>query len=149
MIIGVDIDGVISVAPLGLKGLNWIPRIFKNFWNRFADSPMGRFVYLYLRTTNKEARDSLLKLKHQGHTIVIISYMFERHRAIVERWLRKQGIPFDELILASKNEKSFDFKKRAVTDQRCERFFDDELELVELLGDIAIFYPGKGPLVLH
>jgi len=145
MIVGVDIDGVISIAPLGL---NFVPRILKRFWNRFMDLGFGRFVYLEMRKPNKEVRESLREMKRQGYTIVIISYMFKRHRRVVERWLRENDIPFDKLMLAQEGEKALGFKRRVVEEENCDIFFDDEQSIVHGIGEIGVLYLGEGSLLL-
>jgi len=72
----VDIDGIITKETQG-----------------FGDS------YYSSRTPNSYNIDTLFDLKQRGYTIVLHSARYEEDREVTEAWLKKNNVPYDELIL--------------------------------------------------
>ncbi len=123
MIVGFDVDGVIAKAPLRLDKLL---RGGEGEWNRLLSTSLGRFLYANLRFVDKGTREVLCQLQAYGQLIIIATYAFEKHRGEVEKWLKRKEVPFDKLILAREMESSLEFKVRAILEQKCDYFVEDQ-----------------------
>lgn len=141
MIVGFDVDGVIARAPLNLDRLL---RYFARGWNLMLSTPLGKFLYNNFRYVDKGTRQILCQLQESGHEIIIATYVFEKHRNLVERWLKNNGIPFNKLTLAEKEESASEFKVRAVLEESCDYFVDDNISLAR-----AISQKVPGVRVIH
>lgn len=141
MIIGFDVDGVIAKAPFGLHKLL---RYRKREWNFLLATPLGKILYNYLRRADSGMKEIICQLHDGGHRIVIATYALERYRSLVEAWLEKNKIPFNELILAKRGESASEFKVRAVLQKKCDYFVEDQLALVQ-----AISRKATGVKVIH
>lgn len=113
-------------------------------WNVLLSTPLGKILYNHLRCADEGVREILCRLHDSGHKIVIATYVFENHSRLVEKWLKKKGIPLDELILAKKEESASQFKVRAVLQGKCDYFIEDHGILVK-----AILQKASGVKVIH
>lgn len=148
MIAGFDVDGVISKVPLRLKRLIGFSG---KWWNRLLSTSLGRFFYDKFRYIDKETRDVLYQLRDNGHQIIIATYVFEKYRGEVEKWLRKNEVPFDKLLLAEEKESPLEFKVRAILSEGCDYFVEDQSTLAqnisrEVSGVHVIYYQKKEDL---
>jgi len=145
VVVGVDIDGVIS---LGFLGLHRALRHFPVLWNKLIDLSIGKLLYSHLRRVNKEMRDVLFQIHFAGHKIVIISYVCERHRGEVTGWLWENKIPFDKLVLPRDGETVCKFKVRAIKEKKCVLYVEDDPAIVKrirpVLNSCTVFHYHPG-----
>lgn|GEM_PF-2673278 len=123
MIIGFDVDGVIATAPLGLHNLL---RKFQGLWNVILKSPMGALVYRHFRFPDKDVKNLICSLHSKGHTIIIITYALGDGQKKAVEWLKKNGVPFDKATAPKRGEKPLEFKCRAVAEENCDFFIEDQ-----------------------
>lgn len=127
MIVGFDVDGVIAKAPLGLhRLLGNSPR----GWNILLKTPLGTLVYRRLRFVNKDIKELICDLHSEGHKIVIVTYALNDGQRKATEWLKKQGVPFDKIIAPKEKEDPLGFKIRAISEEGCDFYVEDQLSLV-------------------
>lgn len=141
MIIGFDVDGVIAKTPLGSGRLL---RYWVREWNFLLSTPLGKFLYNNFRRVDEKNREIICRLQNNSHSIIIATYVFEKYRSLAEGWLKKNGVPFDRLVLAKKEESTFEFKVRAALEEKCDYFVEDHPALVR-----AISQKVPGARVIH
>jgi uncharacterized HAD superfamily protein len=134
--IGFDVDGVIAKAPLGLHKFL---RYYQRGWNRLLLNPLGIFLYRKLRKADKGIREAMGQLKSEGHQIIIISYIIERNKDQLERWLKENMVPFDKMVVAKEGESPLEFKVRAIIEEKCDVYVEDQPTLAR---DISLRVPG-------
>ncbi len=151
MIVGFDVDGVIAKAPLRLDKLL---RYYSKWWNKLLLNPVGKFLYKKLRRVDKYAKDAICELHDTGHQIVIITYAFAGNKEVIKEWLTKHEVPFDKIIVAKEKESPLEFKIRAVKEEKCDYYIEDQYELVCALTralpgvEIIHYWDGGSMIVL-
>ncbi len=117
--IAVDLDGFLTKTSI--KGTYWIPDFLCLFvLKNFNPKPRSKkIVWLW-------------RLKKQGKKIIIISARPERTREVTKRWLKKNKVPFDKLVLVGpgniKNK-----KLKAMKANKIEHYFGDNRKMIDFL----------------
>ncbi|MCD5396105.1 MAG: hypothetical protein LR000_00245 [Candidatus Pacebacteria bacterium] len=129
MIVGVDIDGVVARDP-------W------SFYRRelFAQyGVLGKvariiciFIDYILRPPFSETKVLLEKYKKRGGKIIFISGIPKLGKPIIWLWLKVHRIHFDKLVLRGR-EDVVRFKARAIIENQCTQFIEDQLKLALLI----------------
>lgn len=149
MRIGVDIDGVLADSlPLWVKELN-------NFFNKsvpveefhlydirktydIKPGEIERFIELKGKYLMSEpppvpgAPRYLRKIK-QHHEVYIITARDERYRRETSRWLKKHGLPYDELLLLGSHE-----KKEICLEKNLHVMVEDTLEIGKKISSAGV-----------
>lgn len=141
-IIGFDIDGVVATSS-GI--LDFLARkvqhyyVFLLFLNCLMETPLGAFLY-QKRKANKVVIKEIKNLHDEGFYILFISAIFQHHQEKVEKWLKKNQVPFDGLILQKKEESLVSFKTRALMQTKnLVIYLDDDARLVKAINiNIAV-----------
>ena len=131
MIVGFDMDGVILYFP----GYNLVKRmgLDKILLTRLIRNRFFRQVFYYLIVrVNKNVKEILISLKEKGDRIVIISCN-PSPNGFLEKYLRKNSIPFDGLHLWNRRCPELFFKMLAVQREKCDLYIDDRLLVVQFL----------------
>jgi uncharacterized HAD superfamily protein len=147
-IIGFDLDGVAAKVPLGLHRLL---RGCQKEWNILLKTPIGTLAYEKLRFVDKDTKELICGLHANGHKIIIITYVLKDGQKKVTKWLIKNGVPFDKTVAPEENENPLKFKIRAVLEERCDFFVEDQIALargisLEAPGAKVIHYRSKEDL---
>lgn len=110
----VDLDGVLRHF-LGIKALDIIPRLVRDWTNPVLNFGVGKLVYR-MSTPDLEIVSILRNISRQGTRVILITFIRHRHRALVRSWLSKAGINSCwELHLPEDEEDAISFKKRVCT----------------------------------
>ena len=121
-----DLDGVVVRDPLKLSQQSLI-EIFAN--RLILPTKIGKFFYLF-RQPNKNVFFWIENRKKRGEKIIITSATVETHRELVEKWLKKYQLPYDELLLRKVDEKLIEFKMRLIKETGCRFHLDDNFKVV-------------------
>ena len=73
-------------------------------------SPYDSTLY-HMDKVHEEVKDVAVALHNNGHKIIIVTGRHMKHRVVVDKWLRDNGIPFDDLIMREDPERSDDEEK--------------------------------------
>lgn len=149
-VIGFDVDGVIARTPFRSERL--LLKFRESIWNELLNTQFGKFLYQKIRFVDKEVQKVLYQLRAGNHCIVIATYFFEERRREVEKWLSKNQVFFDKLVLPKNGESPSEFKGRIIREEKCQFFVEDKLAIIKELrrlplpGVTVIRYRGRGDL---
>ena len=85
----------------------------------------------YHPPTRKEVVDFMKLLKENGETIVIITARPEESRDLTEKYLKKEDVPFDELIFVGPGPERIKRKTDLAEKFEAKRFFDGDREKIK------------------
>ncbi len=135
----VDIDGTLCRFKwFGKIWLNLYP--FNGFGVTYPNNKIKRvisyiFTYFYdwIRTPNEKIIKEIRNLAREGYTIFIFSAVpdIKRQRKAIEKWLRKNKIPFKGIFLMRRDETPIDFKIRIIKEIKPCLIYEDNLFLLE------------------
>jgi len=134
-VFGFDIDGVISRGLI--PGSNYLLRKFENQWSHLLNTKIGRLIYKNLRRINPEMLKIIQQIYSIGHQVILISAVEEKHRKIVEEWLKSNGCCYHRLRLKDlDSEEISDYKVRAIKEEGCQFFLDDNPSIIKVLQNL-------------
>ncbi len=123
MKVGVDLDGIISRAGL---------------YNPSLRLPSWLFIFLVplvlLMTPNKRVIAGLKEIENSGHQIIIISARPSWMTELSERWLKRHGVPYNEIFCVGFGKGTKLRKLETIKREKIELFFDDNDRIVEFLN---------------
>lgn len=129
MIIGLDLDGIITVIRFG-------------FYSPILKLPRWLFIFLFPLTLlippDKNAVNKLKEAKAKGDSIIIVSARPAWAENLTRVWLGFYKVPFDKIYCLGFEEGTRERKLIVIREERIERFFDDDERLVELLKKNSI-----------
>jgi len=121
--VGVDLDGIISRAGL---------------YNPSLRLPSWLFIFLVplvlLMTPNKRVIAGLKEIENSGHQIIIISARPSWMTELSERWLKRHGVPYNEIFCVGFGKGTKLRKLETIKREKIELFFDDNDRIVEFLN---------------
>jgi uncharacterized HAD superfamily protein len=120
----IDMDGFLTTTSV--KGTYWIPAFLCLFVLKFF-KPKPRV----------EKITWLWQLKKQGRKIIILSARPERTREVTKRWLKKNKVPFNQLILVGPG-KIKKKKLKELRDNGIEYYFGDNPKMIDFLNKKGI-----------
>ncbi len=164
MIVGFDLDGVISLLPFGFKQIyveGKGEKIFA-FLQRFKS--LQKLYNFVCRKPNSEVCEAMNILKREGHRILIISAAPEWNREEISKWLDKNRIYADELYLKPAGISSSEFKNKILYQKNCLFYLEDKIEIAKEINFLGpkraylypeeydsflklAFFPAKSPLL--
>lgn len=161
MNIGVDVDGVLndletyqlkygrlyfSANPIVDATAYDIQEIFactryerQNFWRRYI------WKYCLIEPARENASTNLCLLRELGHNIYIITsraYVSENglmgflFRRMLTRWLKRQKIPFNEIVFCSESHSATE-KAEACKKLEIDVMLEDKIDNIEAIAPIA------------
>ncbi len=139
----VDIDGTLSQFKWFGKILDIYP--FSGLGVTYPNNKLKRivsyifsWVYGWIRVPNKKIIKEVRNLAREGYTIFIFSAVpdIKRQRKAIEKWLRKNRIPFKGIFLMRKDESPIEFKLRVIKEIKPEIIYEDNCFLLEEISEI-------------
>jgi len=149
----VDIDGTLCKFKwLGETLLDLYP--FNGFEVTYPNNKIKRiisyiFTYFYdwIRTPNEKIIKEIRNLDRKSYTIFIFSAVpdIERQRSVIEKWLRKNKIPFKKIFLMRENETPIEFKLRVIRKTEPEIIYENDSfiinKILKIFPEIIIRIP--------
>ncbi len=127
MIIGTDMDGVLTTSPIHCGGLGAVGKIVWGFLRatRLADRIMRR------AQPRAWVCAAARKLHEVGHEVRVITAREERYRLLTQEWLRKNEVHYHHLIMRPRGLDTISFKVAAVA--ACDVYWEDQQEIIDEL----------------
>ena len=149
----VDIDGTLCQFKwFGKTLLNLYP--FSNLV-AYPNNNLKRIVsyifswlYSWMRIPDGKIIKEIRNLAQEGYTIFIFSAVpdIKRQRKAIEKWLRKNGVPFKGIFLMKRDETPIEFKLRVIKKIKPGIIYEDSYLLLEEISKTEkiseIFPPG-------
>ncbi len=155
MKIVVDIDGTLCEFRGPIKCLLQLP-FFKDFGVSAPNDLRRRIIawlacsfYSLIRRPNHKLIKQLRKLARKGETIFIFSAVPEikKQRQAIEKWLRKNRVPFKGVFLMKERETPIKFKIRVVKEIRAQVVIENDFiiikEILRLPVPVSVKIPPK------
>jgi len=139
----VDIDGTLSQ-------FKWFGKILldtypfsnlvthpNNNLKRIA-SYIFSWIYSWMRIPDRKIIEEVRNLAQEGYTIFIFSAVpdIKQQRRAIEKWLRKNRVPFKGVFLMKKDEAPIEFKLRVIKEIKPVIIYEDSYLLLEEISEI-------------
>jgi len=85
-------------------------------------------------TPNKRVVAGLKEIENSGHQIIIISARPSWMTELSERWLKRHGVPYNEIFCVGFGKGTKLRKLETIKREKIELFFDDNDRIVEFLN---------------
>lgn len=121
--LAVDIDGVLA-RDWGISRFR-IPQIIANF---LLFLPPTKYLYLR-RKINLNVKEWIIKRKERGYVILIVSGTWEWHRNLIEKFLERNQIPFNYVVLSH----PLFSPARAKMETKWDILLEDNIEIINAL----------------
>ena len=149
----VDVDGTLcKFRWFGEIWLNFYP--FNNLGKTYPNNGVKKTIsyisswfYSWIRTPNKEIIKEIKNLDRKGYTILVFSAVpdIKRQKSVIEKWLRKNKIPFKKIFLMRENEIPAEFKLRVIRKTEPEIIYENDSfiisEILKIFPEIIIRIP--------
>ena len=140
----VDIDGTLcEFRRFGKMLLNTCPLsglgvTYPNNKLKRVISYIFSWAYGWIRVPNKKIIKEIRNLAQEGYTIFIFSAVpdIKRQRKAIEKWLRKNRVPFKGIFLMRKDETPIEFKLRVIKEIKPGVIYEDSYFLLEEISEI-------------
>lgn len=123
MIIGVDLDGVLTTIGL---------------YNTETKLPWWCAIWLILVRPNKKMAEIVRRWQGKDNKIIIISSRPKQLEAITRWWLKKHQIPFTQLFFVGKGKGVAERKFKVIQKMEIEYFVDDDPRIVNSLRRLGV-----------
>jgi len=140
----VDIDGtlcefrrfgkmLLNICPLSGLGVTYPNNKLKR-----VISYIFSWVYSWMRIPDRKIIEEVKNLAQEGCTIFIFSAVpdIKRQRKAIEKWLRKNRVPFKGIFLMRKDESPIEFKLRVIKEIKPRIIYEDSYFLLEEISEI-------------
>jgi len=149
-----DIDGTLCKFKwFGKILLNLYP--FKGLGVTYPNTKIKRIVsyiftwfYGWIRIPDKKIIKEIRNLAREGYTIFIFSAVpdIKQQRRVIEKWLRKNRIPFKGIFLMRENENPIEFKLRIIKKVKPEIIYENSYFLLE---EISKIFPLETEIIIR
>jgi len=139
-----DIDGTLCrFRWFGKVLLDIYP--FSGFGVTYPNSRLKRiasyifaWLYSWIRIPDKKIIKEIRNLAREGYTIFIFSAVpdIKRQRKAIEKWLRKNRVPFKGVFLMGRDEAPIEFKLRVIKEIKPVIIYEDSYFLLEEISEI-------------
>lgn len=123
MIIGVDLDGVLTTIGL---------------YNIKTKLPWWCAFWLILVKPNKKMVEILRNWQEKDNEIIIVSARPKQLEAMTRWWLKKHQIPFTQLFFVGKGRRVVERKFKIIQKMGIEYFVDDDPRIVNSLRKFGV-----------
>lgn len=127
MIIGLDLDGIITKAGL------WNPSFRLPWWLFILLVPL-----VFLLKPNKKIVEELKSFKMEGWIIVIISARPKQVKCLTEKYLRFHKVPFSKVVCVGFGKGTRERKLRAIKREKVVFFVDDNDRIISFLRERGV-----------
>lgn len=135
----VDIDGTLckfrwfGKILLDLYPLNGFGSTYPNNGLKKAISYVSSWFYDLIRAPNEKIIKEIRNLDRKGYAILVFSAVpdIKKQRRVIEKWLRKNRIPFKKIFLMRENETPTRFKIRIIKKIKPNIVYENNLFILE------------------